>query len=112
MRQPQVFCINRSGALEADRAGLSSAQIKIGIPDHNWYAVGTTFVDPFEVHTTGEVFSLERNIHDAIRLFKASRLSAEILGSDAHGKFIELKQFRKSSILSCVSCHIFTKVKS
>ncbi len=35
---------------------------------------------------------LPDNIHDAIRLFKASRLSSEILGSDAHGKYIELKQ--------------------
>lgn len=35
---------------------------------------------------------LPDNIHDAIRLFKASRLSAEILGDNVHGKYIELKQ--------------------
>lgn len=35
---------------------------------------------------------LPDNIHDAIRLFKASRLAAEVVGDDSHGKYIELKQ--------------------
>jgi glutamine synthetase len=35
---------------------------------------------------------LPDNIHDAIRLFKASRLSVDILGEVSHGKYIELKQ--------------------
>jgi glutamine synthetase len=35
---------------------------------------------------------LPDNIHDAIRLFKASRLVVDILGEEAQGKFIELKQ--------------------
>ena len=35
---------------------------------------------------------LPDNIHDAIRLFKSSRLAAEILGEDVHSKYIELKQ--------------------
>ncbi len=35
---------------------------------------------------------LPDNVHDAIRLFKASRLSVDILGEAAHGKYVELKQ--------------------
>ena len=35
---------------------------------------------------------LPDNIYDAIRLFKASRLSVDILGEEAHGKYVELKQ--------------------
>ncbi len=35
---------------------------------------------------------LPDNIHDAIRLFKTSRLAAEILGEECHGKYVELKQ--------------------
>lgn len=35
---------------------------------------------------------LPDNIHDAIRLFKTSRLAVDILGEEAHGKFVELKQ--------------------
>jgi glutamine synthetase len=35
---------------------------------------------------------LPDNIHDAIRLFKTSRLAADIIGDDAHAKYIELKQ--------------------
>ncbi len=34
---------------------------------------------------------LPDNIHDAIRLFKISRLAAEVLGEGCHGKFIEAK---------------------
>lgn len=35
---------------------------------------------------------LPDNIHDAIRLFKSSRLAADILGEECHGKYVELKQ--------------------
>lgn len=35
---------------------------------------------------------LPDNIYDAIRLFKASRIAVDILGEEAHGKFVELKQ--------------------
>ncbi|MCH7993919.1 MAG: glutamine synthetase [Planctomycetes bacterium] len=35
---------------------------------------------------------LPDNIHDAIRLFKSSRLAADILGEACHGKYVELKQ--------------------
>ena len=35
---------------------------------------------------------LPDNIHDAIRLFKTSRLAVDILGEEAHGKYVELKQ--------------------
>lgn len=35
---------------------------------------------------------LPDNIHDAIRLFKASRLAVDILGEHAHGKYVALKQ--------------------
>lgn len=35
---------------------------------------------------------LPDNIHDAIRLFKSSRLAADILGDECHGKYVELKQ--------------------
>lgn len=35
---------------------------------------------------------LPDNIHDAIRLFKSSRLASEILGDECHGKYIEAKQ--------------------
>ena len=35
---------------------------------------------------------LPDNIHDAIRLFKSSRLAADILGDDTHAKYLELKQ--------------------
>lgn len=35
---------------------------------------------------------LPDNIYDAMRLFKSSRLVSEILGEEAHGKYVELKQ--------------------
>ncbi len=35
---------------------------------------------------------LPDNIHDAIRLFKSSRLASQILGDESHTKYIELKQ--------------------
>lgn len=35
---------------------------------------------------------LPDNIHDAIRLFKASRLAVDILGEESHGKYVEQKQ--------------------
>jgi glutamine synthetase len=35
---------------------------------------------------------LPDNIHDALRLFKSSRLAAEILGDVCHGKYVEVKQ--------------------
>ena len=35
---------------------------------------------------------LPDNIYDAIRLFKSSRLAADILGDECHGKFVEVKQ--------------------
>lgn len=35
---------------------------------------------------------LPDNIHDALRLFKSSRLAADILGTECHGKYIEVKQ--------------------
>ena len=35
---------------------------------------------------------LPDNIHDAIRLFKASRLAVDIMGEDSHAKYIDLKQ--------------------
>ncbi len=35
---------------------------------------------------------LPDNIYDAIRLFKTSRLAVDILGEEAHGKYLELKQ--------------------
>ena len=35
---------------------------------------------------------LPDNIHDAIRLFKSSRLAVDIMGEDCHAKYVELKQ--------------------
>ena len=35
---------------------------------------------------------LPDNIHDAVRLFKASRIASDLLGEDSHGRYIELKQ--------------------
>ncbi len=35
---------------------------------------------------------LPDNIHDAIRLFKSSRLAVDILGEECHAKYVELKQ--------------------
>ncbi len=35
---------------------------------------------------------LPDNIHDALRLFKSSRSAADILGTECHGKYIEVKQ--------------------
>ncbi len=35
---------------------------------------------------------LPDNIHDAIRLFKASRFAVEMIGEDPHSKYVELKQ--------------------
>ncbi len=35
---------------------------------------------------------LPDNIYDAIRLFKSSRLAADILGDECHGKYVDVKQ--------------------
>lgn len=35
---------------------------------------------------------LPDNIHDAIRLFKSSRVAADVLGDDVYAKYVELKQ--------------------
>jgi len=35
---------------------------------------------------------LPDNVHDAIRLFKSSRLAADLLGDECHAKYVEVKQ--------------------
>ena len=60
MLQAQIIRCNRSGTFQADRAALSGTQIEEGIFHNDWHAIGAAFIDPFKMHATGELLSLDR----------------------------------------------------
>jgi len=102
--QIKASASNRAAMVRVPLGNERSARVEFRsvAPDANPYMLFYTLSraglegplpDPAEVEgKRARTRFLPDNIYDAIRLFKASRLSADILGSDAHGKYIDLKQ--------------------
>lgn len=102
--QIKASATNRAAMIRVPLGNEHSARIEfrsVG-PDANPYLLFYTLLRaglegdlPDAADSEGKRYRtrfLPDNIHDAIRLFKASRLSVDILGEVAHGKYVELKQ--------------------
>ena len=102
--QIKASAVNRASMIRVPLGNERSARIEFRSvsPDANPYLLFYTLLktglegpapDPADAEgkRTRTRF-LPDNIHDAIRLFKTSRLAVEILGEECHGKYVELKQ--------------------
>jgi glutamine synthetase len=102
--QIKASATNRAAMIRIPLGNERSARIEfrsVG-PDANPYLVLYTLLRtglegdlPDAADNEGKRYRtrfLPDNIHDAIRLFKASRLAVDVLGEVAHGKYVELKQ--------------------
>ena len=101
---PQASAVNRAAMIRVPLGNERSARIEFRSvsPDANPYLLFYTLLktglegpmpDPADAEgKRARTRFLPDNIHDAIRLFKTSRLAAEILGEECHGKYVELKQ--------------------
>jgi glutamine synthetase len=102
--QIKASAVNRAAMVRIPLAGEHSARIEFRSvsPDANPYLLIYTLLRtglegplPDMADAEGKrarTRFLPDNIHDAIRLFKSSRLAADILGDESHGKYVELKQ--------------------
>jgi glutamine synthetase len=101
--QIKASAINRGAMVRIPLGNERSARIEVRsiAPDANPYLAIYTLLrtglegplDPAEQEAKrSRTRFLPDNIHDAIRLFKGSRFSAQLLGETVHGKFAELKQ--------------------
>ncbi len=93
---------NRAAMIRIPLAGESSARIEVRsvAPDANPYMVAYALLrtglegpalDADESKRARTRF-LPDNIHDAIRLFKASKFAVELFGDYTHGHYVDLKQ--------------------
>lgn len=102
--QIKASATNRAAMIRVPLGNEHSARIEfrsVG-PDANPYLLYYTLLRtglegdlPDSADSEGKRYRtrfLPDNIHDAIRLFKASRISVDVLGEVAHGKYVELKQ--------------------
>ncbi|MCH7591206.1 MAG: glutamine synthetase [Planctomycetes bacterium] len=102
--QIKASAVNRASMIRVPLGNERSARIEFRSvsPDANPYLLFYTLLktgmegpapDPADAEgkRTRTRF-LPDNIHDAIRLFKTSRLAVDILGEECHGKYVELKQ--------------------
>ncbi len=103
--QIKASATNRAAMIRIPLGNERSARIEVRsvAPDANPYLLFYTLLrtglegelpdppDPTEGKRYRTRF-LPDNIYDAIRLFKASRLSVDIIGEESHGKYVELKQ--------------------
>ena len=102
--QIKASATNRAAMIRVPLANERSARIEFRScsPDANPYLLLYTLLrtglegeppDPADAEgKRARTRFLPDNIHDAIRLFKASRLAVDILGEESHGKYVELKQ--------------------
>jgi len=102
--QIKASAVNRAAMVRIPLGDERSARIEFrsASPDANPYLLLYTLLRtglegplPDPADTEGKrtrTRFLPDNIHDAIRLFKSSRLALEILGEESQGKYVELKQ--------------------
>ncbi len=102
--QIKASAVNRAAMVRIPLGDERSARIEFrsASPDTNPYLLLYTLLRtglegplPDPADTEGKrtrTRFLPDNIHDAIRLFKSSRLALEILGEESQGKYVELKQ--------------------
>ena len=102
--QIKASATNRAAMIRVPLGSEQSARVEFRSvsPDANPYLLLYTLLRtglegelPAAADSEGKRYRtrfLPDNIYDAIRLFKASRLSVDILGEEAHAKYIELKQ--------------------
>ncbi|MBI4718432.1 MAG: glutamine synthetase [Planctomycetes bacterium] len=102
--QIKYSAVNRAAMIRIPLANERSARIEFRsvAPDANPYLLFYTLLrtglegpppDPADAEgKRARTRFLPDNIHDAIRLFKTSRMCVDMLGEDVHGKFAELKQ--------------------
>ena len=102
--QIKASAVNRATMIRVPLGNERSARIEFRSvsPDANPYLLFYTLLktgldgpmpDPADAEgKRARTRFLPDNIHDAIRLFKTSRLAAEILGEECHSKYVELKQ--------------------
>lgn len=99
--QIKVSPTDRGSMVRIPLGNEQSARIEVRSigPDANPYMIFYTLLRTGLEGPTAEVDDSKRprtrflpdNIYDAIRLYKASRFMAEILGEDVHSKFADLK---------------------
>jgi glutamine synthetase len=102
--QIKASAVNRAAMIRIPLGNERTARIEVRsvAPDANPYLLLCTLLraglegplpDPADAEgkRTRTRF-LPDNIHDAIRLAKASRLTVDILGEESHGRYVELKQ--------------------
>jgi glutamine synthetase len=99
--QIKASAIDRGSMVRIPLGNERSARIEVRsiAPDANPYLaiyalLRTGLEGPQEEDNDGKrprTRFLPDNIYDAIRLFKSSKFSAELLGEEVHGKFAELK---------------------
>ena len=100
--QIKASAINRGAMVRIPFGNEKSARIEVRsvAPDANPYMVMYTLMktglegpqDPADTETKrARTRFLPDNIYDAIRMFKASRFTADIFGEEVHGKFAEVK---------------------
>jgi len=102
--QIKASATNRAAMIRIPLGNERTARIEFRsvAPDANPYLVMYTLLrtglegplpDPADAEgKRARTRFLPDNIHDALRLFKSSRLAAEILGDVCHGKYVEVKQ--------------------
>jgi len=102
--QIKASAINRGAMVRIPLGNEKSARIEVRsiAPDANPYLaiyalLRTALEGPLPEDAENEIRRsrtrfLPDNIYDAIRLFKASRFAADLLGEDVHGKYAEVKQ--------------------
>ncbi len=102
--QIKASAVNRAAMIRIPMGNERTARIEFRscAPDANPYLLLFTLLrtglvgglpDPADAEgKRARTRFLPDNIYDAIRLFKTSRLAAEILGDGCHGKYIEAKQ--------------------
>lgn len=102
--QIKASAVNRASMIRIPLGNERSARIEFRsvAPDSNPYLMIYTLLrtglegplpDPADAEgKRARTRFLPDNIYDAIRLFKTSRLTVDMLGEDTHSKFAELKQ--------------------
>ncbi|MBL8766816.1 MAG: glutamine synthetase [Planctomycetes bacterium] len=100
--QIKASAINRGAMVRIPLGNERSARVEVRsvAPDANPYMIMYTLLktglegpqDPADTETKrSRTRFLPDNIHDAIRLFKASEFSRSLLGEDVHAKFADVK---------------------
>ncbi len=103
--QIKASAVNRGAMIRIPLGNEKSARIEVRsiAPDANPYLMAYSLIktgldgpapEPDDENKRSRTRFLPDNIHDAVRLFKASNWSTEMLGEDVAGKFVNIKQMQ------------------